>query len=56
MMLERWYQSEPELIVLRFCNDTYIKLIDIRGKSGNKVSLALDITASINHEQKLQEA
>jgi signal transduction histidine kinase len=56
MMLERWHQSEPEPIVLRFCNDTYINLIDTRGKSGDMVSLALDITASINHEQQLQEA
>ena len=44
-MLERWYQSEPELIVLRFCNDTYINLIDTQGKSEDMVSLALDITA-----------
>ena len=56
MMLERWHQSEPEPIVLRFCNDTYINLIDIRGRSGDMVSLALNITAWINHEQKLQEA
>jgi hypothetical protein len=45
MMLERLHQSEPELIVLRFCNDTYINLIDTRGKSEDMVSLALDITA-----------
>ena len=56
MMHERGHQSEPEPIVLRRCYDTYINLIYTRGKSGDMVSLALDITASINHEQKLQEA
>ena len=56
MMHERGHQSEPEPIVLRCCYDTYINLIYARGKSGNMVSLALDITATINHEQKLQEA
>jgi hypothetical protein len=34
MVLERWYQSEPEPVVLRFCNDTYIKLITSVAKVG----------------------
>ena len=44
MMTERWQSDKPDPIVIRWWNDQYIRLIDQRGRDGDVVSLALNIT------------
>jgi hypothetical protein len=55
-MLERWYQPTPEPEVIRLWNGHYIKLIDQRGHDGDIVSLALNITTTVQYEEKLKAA
>ena len=56
MMLERWEKPNPRPVVIQLWNEKYIRLIDRRGHGGDVVSLALDITESVNYEQQLQAA
>ncbi|MFL4469513.1 response regulator [Tateyamaria armeniaca] len=56
MMTERWMQPQPEPITIRLWNDQYIKLVDRRGQGGDIVSLGLNITESVEYEQKLKAA
>ncbi len=55
-MLDRWQSETPEPEVIRLWNGHYIKLIDQRGADGDMVSLALNITETVRHEQRLREA
>jgi signal transduction histidine kinase len=43
-------------VIIQLWNEKYIRLIDRRGHGGDVVSLALDITESVNYEQQLQAA
>lgn len=56
MMLNRFQLAEPEPVVIQLWNEEHIKLIDQRGPEGDIVSLALNITATVVYERKLQEA
>ena len=56
MMLERWQSPRPDPVVMRLWNDEYIKLIDQRGPAGDVVTLGLNITETVRHEQALKEA
>ena len=56
MMLDRWMQPDPEPIIIRLWNDQYVKLVDRRGQGGDMVSLGLNITESVEYEQKLKAA
>ncbi|MEC3859743.1 response regulator [Mesobacterium sp. TK19101] len=55
-MLTRWQSPAPEPVVIRLWNDRFVRLIDRRGNSGDVVSLALDITASVRYESQLKAA
>ncbi len=55
-MLQRWSETSPEPVVIQLWNGQYIRLIDQRGKGGDVVSLALNITESVRHEAELQAA
>ncbi|MDQ7070996.1 MAG: response regulator [Rhodobacterales bacterium] len=55
MMLKRWQLSNPEPVIIRLWNDTYIKMIDQRGESGDVVSLALNITETVRYEKELKK-
>ena len=55
-MLERWQAARPAPEIVRLWNGRYIKLIDQRGHDGDVVSLALNITDTVRHEQQLREA
>ena len=56
MMLRRWEAPSPEPTVIRLWNNAYIKLIDQRGKGGDVVSLALNITETIRYQKELKQA
>ncbi|MTJ03061.1 MAG: response regulator [Sediminimonas qiaohouensis] len=56
MMLNRWQSPHPDPVVIRLWNDEYIKLIDQRGAGGDAVTLGLNITETVRHEQALKEA
>lgn len=55
-MLARWQDDVIEPRIIRLCNGQYIKLIDRRGRGGDMVSLALDITDTITREAELKDA
>jgi len=54
MMAERWMVPTPEPVVFRTWNDQYIKLIDQRSDACDVVSLALNITATVQYEEQLK--
>lgn len=56
MMTERWHSPNPQPTVIRWWNDQYMKLIDQRGHGGDVVSLALNITATVQYEEQLKDA
>ncbi|EAQ46550.1 sensor histidine kinase/response regulator [Roseobacter sp. MED193] len=56
MMSERWLSMSPEPVVIQMWDDRYLRLIDQRGHGGDVVSLALDITTSVNYEEELRSA
>ena len=55
-MLARWDHEPIEPIVVHFANGRYIKMIDRRARDGDLVSVALDITETIEREAELKEA
>lgn len=55
-MLDRWTHDVIEPVTLRFWNGMYVKLVDRRTNEGGIVSLALNITDSIQREEDLREA
>ena len=56
MMQRRWEEPAPAPTVIRLWNNQYVKLIDQRGKDGDVVSLALNITETVRHEKELKKA
>lgn len=56
MMTDRLYQPDPEPTIIQLWNGTHIKLIDQRGPGGDMVSLGLDISATVTHQENLKEA
>ena len=56
MMQKRWESPAPEPTVIRLWNNQYIKLIDQRGKGGDVVSLALNITETVRYQKNLRRA
>jgi len=54
MMIERWQKLSPPPITLRLWNGEYVKLIDHRSHGGDIVSLALNITDTVQYEAKLR--
>jgi len=56
MMQRRWEMPLPEPTVIRLWNEQYIKLIDQRGKGGDVVSLALNITETVRYQKQLKQA
>ncbi|PZQ97922.1 MAG: hybrid sensor histidine kinase/response regulator [Cereibacter sphaeroides] len=44
MMLSRWDSDPIEPIVLKFAGNTWVRMVDRRGRDGDMVTLALDIT------------
>lgn len=56
MMQTRWDSPAPEPTVIRLWNNQYIKLIDQRGKGGDVVSLALNITETVRYQKELRRA
>ena len=55
-MLERWNAPRIEPRTIRLWNGQFIKLLDRRASNGDTVSLALDITDTIEREKQLEEA
>ena len=55
-MQDRWQQVNPEPIEIQLWNGEHIRVFDRRGPSGDVVSLALNITASVHYEEQLHEA
>lgn len=56
MMTDRWMSLSPEPVVIQLWDDRYLRLIDQRGHGGDVVSLALDITSTVNYEEELRSA
>ncbi|MGB3244947.1 MAG: ATP-binding protein [Sulfitobacter sp.] len=55
-MTHRLQQPKPEPVVIQLWNGSHVKLVDQRGPDGDMVSLALDITSTVQYEQQLKEA
>lgn len=53
-MMARWGHPKPDPVVVRMWNGQYLKLIDQRGYGGDMVSLALNITETVRHEEELR--
>ncbi|MCP5038200.1 MAG: response regulator [Rhodobacteraceae bacterium] len=55
-MLARWSAPEIEQKVIKFWDQTYVRLVDRRSDGGDTVSMGLNITETIRHERDLEEA
>lgn len=55
-MIEHVQLPEPEPVVIRLWNGEYIRMIDRRGPDGDIISLGLNITESVQYEEKLKSA
>lgn len=55
-MIERIQQPDPEPVVVRLWNGQYIRVMDRRGPDGDIISLAINITASVEYEKSLNAA
>ncbi|MDP4992679.1 MAG: ATP-binding protein [Marivita lacus] len=55
-MQNRWQQDDPEPMEIQLWNGEHIRIFDRRSPSGDVVSLALNITASVHYEEQLHEA
>ena len=55
-MLRRWQSVQPEPVGVRLWNGQHLRLIDRRGPSGDVVSLAINVTATVRHQRRLQAA
>lgn len=56
MMTERWLSDSPAPVMVQLWDERYLRLIDQRGHGGDMVTLALDITATVNYENELRDA
>ncbi len=55
-MQDRWQQDDPEPMEIQLWNGEHVRIFDRRGPSGDVVSLALNITASVRYEEQLHDA
>ena len=55
-MMDRWESAGSDPITLRLWNGVFIKLVDQRGRDGDIVCLALNITDTVRHERVLRRA
>ncbi|SHH63035.1 ATP-binding protein [Marivita hallyeonensis] len=55
-MQDRWQQDVPEPMEIQLWNGEHVRIFDRRGPTGDVVSLALNITASVRYEEQLREA
>ncbi len=55
-MIERVQSPEPGPVVIRLWNGEYIRMIDRRGPDGDIISLGLNITETVQYEEKLKAA
>ena len=55
-MLIRWHEEEIPQQVIKLWNGHYLKLVDKRSGDGETVSLALNITDTIRHENEMKDA
>ncbi|MBS9718311.1 response regulator [Pseudohalocynthiibacter aestuariivivens] len=55
-MLIRWHKEEIPQQTIKLWNGHYLKLVDKRSRDGETVSLALNITDTIQHEKEMKEA
>lgn len=55
-MIDRMQRPEPENEVMRLWDGRYIKMLDQRGPDGDIISLRMDITESVEYENKLRDA
>ncbi|NRB35084.1 MAG: response regulator [Rhodobacteraceae bacterium] len=55
-MRGRWQSARSEPVVIRMWNDRYLRLMDQRGHGGDFVSLAIDITETVQTEAELEAA
>ncbi|QAX31189.1 ATP-binding protein [Leisingera sp. NJS204] len=56
MMSERWLSPSPDPVVIQLWDERYLRLIDQRGHGGDVVTLALDITSTVQYEKDLRGA
>ncbi|MCF6444727.1 ATP-binding protein [Nereida sp. MMG025] len=56
MMINRWDANEIDPVVVRLWNNHYVRMLDRRGTDGGIVTLAIDITETIRHQEEMKEA
>ncbi|WP_407491913.1 response regulator [Pseudooceanicola sp. MF1-13] len=56
MMMDRWESPSSDPVVLRLWNGVFVRLIAQRGRDGDIVCLALNITDTVRHERILRRA
>ncbi len=54
-IVARWNAAQIEPEVIKLYSGDYVKMIDRRARDGDLVSLALNITETINYEEQLKE-
>ncbi len=55
-MLARWAMARIPPRVIQLWDGTHIRMIDRRSEGGDTVSMGIDITETVRHEQELREA
>lgn len=55
-MQSRWQQSQLDPRTIKLWNGQFVKLVDRRSENGDTVSLALNITETIQREDQLKDA
>ncbi len=55
-LMARWQSETLVPRTIRLWNGQYIKLVDRRSSAGDTVSLALNVTETIHHEEQLKDA
>ena len=55
-MLSRWSSPQIEQKVIKFWDQTYVRLVDRRSEGGDTVSMGLNITDAMRYERELEEA
>lgn len=56
MMSARFQQTVPEPVQIELWDGATVKLVDQRGPDGDIVSLALNVTATVQYEKELEKA
>lgn len=55
-MLARWSEPHIEQKVIKFWDETYVRLVDRRSDDGDTVSMGLNITETMRNERELEKA